>query len=495
MRVVIALLKHETNTFSPVPTPIERFGDGGPYWGEDARRAFKGTATPMGAYIDLAEAEGAEIVTPVAAEAWPSGPVRDDAYQRLTDAICASVAQGCDAVLLDLHGAMVTESLEDGEGMLLERVRRLAPSAPIAVALDLHANLSDRIVANATAVVGFKTYPHVDMYRTGMQAGRIAFDALKGICRPTMAWGNRPLLPNVMRMGTDEAPMRDLVAEAARMERAGALAVSVFGGFPHADVRDAGLAIVAVTDRDRARADGLCSDLLDMAWMARDGFVYHAEPLSASVARAKALTEGPILLIDHCDNCGSGGVQDVTVVLREVLRQGLEDVVAFAIRDPEAVARLIDAGVGARVMLPIGGKTDMPSIGLVGEPLMVEGTVRHISDGAYTIRGPMYTGVRVTMGRTVVLDTGSVEIVITERHHEPWDLGCLTSLGIDPRTRRYVLLKSRIHYRAGFHPIARHVIECAGAGVTTADLGSLRFERLRRPIFPLDPEAVEEIEV
>ena len=128
MRVVIALLKHETNTFSPVPTPLSRFGNGGPAWGEDAFRAYKGTATPMGAFIDLAEAEGADIVTPVAAEAWPSGPVHDDAYARLTDSILEEVAKGCDCVLLDLHGAMVTESLEDGEGELLARVRALAPA-------------------------------------------------------------------------------------------------------------------------------------------------------------------------------------------------------------------------------------------------------------------------------------------------------------------------------------------------------------------------------
>ena len=224
MRVVIALLKHETNTFSPVPTPLSRFGNGGSAWGEDAFRAYKGTATPMGAFIDLAEAEGADIVTPVAAEAWPSGPVNDDAYARLTDLILEEVAKGCDCVLLDLHGAMVTQSLEDGEGELLARVRALAPHVPVGVALDLHGNLSQKIVGNATAIAGFKTYPHVDMYETGDRVGRITLRALKGLSRPTMVWGNRPMLPHVMRMGTDEAPMRDLVEAARGFEEDGALA-------------------------------------------------------------------------------------------------------------------------------------------------------------------------------------------------------------------------------------------------------------------------------
>jgi microcystin degradation protein MlrC len=486
MRVVIALLKHETNTFSPVPTPLSRFGNGGPAWGEDAFRAYKGTATPMGAFIDLAEAEGADIVTPVAAEAWPSGPVHDDAYARLTDSILAEVAKGCDCVLLDLHGAMVTESLEDGEGELLARVRALAPHVPVGVALDLHGNLSQKIVGNATAIAGFKTYPHVDMYETGDHVGRITLRALKGLSRPTMVWGNRPMLPHVMRMGTDEAPMRDLVEAARGFEEDGALAVSVFGGFPHADIHDAGISVVTVTEDDRASAETICNGLLDVAWNRREEFVYHAEPLVRSVARARDLADGPVLLLDHSDNCGSGGTQDVTTVLAEIMRQGLKDVVAFAIHDPASVARLIEAGVGADVTLDVGGKLPMPAIGLIGKPLTVTGKVRVITDGEYTIRGPMYTGVRVGMGRTVVLDTGDVEIVLIERHHEPWDLGCLLSLGIDPAAKKYIMLKSRIHYRAGFQPIARHIVECAGKGVTTSDYSRLRFDRVRRPIFPLN---------
>ncbi|GEO42285.1 microcystinase C [Skermanella aerolata] len=485
MRVVIALLKHETNTFSPVPTPLSRFGNGGPAWGEDAFRAYKGTATPMGAFIDLAEAEGAEIVTPVAAEAWPSGPVHDDAYTRLTDSILVEVAKGCDCVLLDLHGAMVTQSLEDGEGELLARIRALAPDVPVGVALDLHGNLSQKIVGNATAIAGFKTYPHVDMYETGELVGRIVFRALKGLSRPTMVWGNRPMLPHIMRMGTAEAPMRDLVDAARGFEEDGALAVSVFGGFPHADIHDAGISVVTVTEDDRDSAETICNGLLDVAWNRREEFVYRAEPLARSVARARDLADGPVLLLDHSDNCGSGGTQDVTAVLAEIIRQGLKDVVAFAIHDPGSVAKLIEAGVGAEVTLDIGGKLPMPAIGLKAKPLTVTGKVRVITDGEYTIRGPMYTGVRVGMGRTVVLDTGTVEIVLIERHHEPWDLGCLLSLGIDPAARKYVMLKSRIHYRAGFQPIARHIVECAGEGVTTSDYGRLRFDRVRRPIFPL----------
>ncbi len=488
MRVVIAMMKHETNTFSPVPTPITRFGNGGPEWDGQALAAYEKTATPMGAFIDLARAEGAEIVTPVAAEAWPSGPVEDAAFARLSDAIAEEVDKGCDLILLDLHGAMVTESHEDGEGELVARLRGLAPETPIAVALDLHGNLSDKIVDNADVVTGFKTYPHTDMYETGELAGRIAFKALKGGCRPAMAWGNRPMLPHIMRQGSADSPMRELIAAARQAEAEGALAVSVFGGFPHADIHDAGISVVAVTDGDADGARAICDSILDRAWKNRHGFVYRSEPAAEAVARAAKLAEGPVLMLDHCDNCGSGGTQDVMTVLGEILRQGLEDVAAFAIHDPQAVDAMMEAGIGAEVTVDLGGKLDMPAIGKVGEPLSVTGRVKLLSDGQYTIRGPMYTGVTVGMGRTAVLDTGKVEIVVIERHHEPWDLGCLQSLGIEPAAKRFIMLKSRVHWRAGFWPVVRHVVECAGLGVTTSDYGQLKFRRVRRPIFPLDPD-------
>ena len=150
---------------------------------------------------------------------------------------------------------------------------------------------------------------------------------------------------------------------------------------------------------------------------------------------------------------------------------------------------MADAGIGAEVTLPLGGRLAMPAIGRAGEPLQVTGRVKLLSDGEFVIRGPMYTGVTVGMGRTAVLDTGKVEIVVIERHHEPWDLGCLRSLGIEPTAKRYIMLKSRVHWRAGFWPIVRHVVECAGPGVTTSDYEALTFSRVRRPIFPLDADA------
>jgi microcystin degradation protein MlrC len=287
-------------------------------------------------------------------------------------------------------------------------------------------------------------------------------------------------------MGTDDEPMKTLIEKARAEERRGLLAATVFGGFPLADMADAGMSAICIADGDAAAAGAAAERLMEAAWDQREAFFYRHEPLEAAVARAREMTEGPVLLLDHADNVGSGGTEDVMTVLREVMRQGLEDVAVAAICDPDAVRKMAAAGVGATVTLALGGKTEMPSIGKHGAPLEVTGRVRTLSDGEWIVRGPMYTGVKVTMGPTAVLDTGKVEIVVVSRHHEPWDQGVFTSVGIDPNTKRYLLLKSRIHYRAGFAPLARATITCDGEGVTTSDNTQLQFRNVRRPIFPLD---------
>jgi microcystin degradation protein MlrC len=274
------------------------------------------------------------------------------------------------------------------------------------------------------------------------------------------------------------------------MSSEGALAASLFTGFPHADVANAGLSALVVTDGDRRLAEELRDELLDRAWVERENFVYRLEPLAESVARAKAMPtqagDGPIILLDHYDNCASGGTMDTTAVLAEILRQGLRDVAVFAIYDPSAVQEAIAAGIGAPVELSIGGKMPMPAIDGENRPLRIAGTVKTISDGRYRNRGPMARGLAMAMGSAVVIDTGAQEIAVISRHVEPSDLNCLLALGIDPLQKRYLMLKSRIHWRAGLGKAAKAVVDCAGFGVCTSDYRQLDFKKVRRPIFPLD---------
>ena len=497
-RVVVAMMEHETNTFSPVPTPLERFGRGGfgvPR-GPEVYQRFKGTGTGLGAFLDVADEAGWEITSPIAANAAPSGAVQAGAYATMTDAICDAVAAGCDACFLDLHGAMVAETTTDGEGTLLARIRSMAPDLPIAISLDLHANMTDAIIDNATVAVGYKTYPHLDMYTAGEHAGRLLVRTLAGEIDPVMVWGSRPILAQTLRMGHEDEPMGPLLELARRHEAQGLLAASVFGGFPLADIWHAGLSVVTIADGDRARAEAVRDELLDAAWAERAEFVFDSRPLSETISEAKAFTEerdgpgeqpeGPIILLDHADNTASGGTQDTTAVLAEVLDQGLSRVAMFGICDPAAVAEMTAAGVGAEITIDLGGKVDMPTIGRTGEPLRVTGRVRALTDGVFTVTVPMGRGTQTDMGPTAVLEVGEVKIVVCSRNVEPWDPGCFRSVGIEPTEMDYLILKSRIHYRAGFADISWRDIPCNGVGVTSSDNTLFTFENVRRPIYPLD---------
>lgn len=493
MKLVIAQMKHETNTYSPVPTPLARFGTGSepPPEGAAAIAAYRGTGSAIGAFIELAEAAGAEITVPIAAAAWPSGPVQTAAYEHICERICSAVAAGCDGVLLDLHGAMVTEQHDDGEGELLRRLRTIAPNVPIGVALDMHTNLYDAMGEHASVIAGYQTYPHIDMHETGQRAGRALLAQLQGRSKPTMAWGRAAMLPHVMRQGSGDSPNRELQARCKQMEEQGALCASLFVGFPNADIEFAGLSAVVVTDNDPALARRWCDELLALAWEQRAAFVYQPEPLSTSIAKAlqlaagKPARSGPIVLLDHSDNCASGGTMDTMTVLGAMLDAGVRDAAAFAVFDPQAVQQMIAAGIGSSVTLPLGGKLDMPSLGLKGQPREVTGRVKLISDGRYRNLGPMARGEVNHMGPTVVLDTGGVQIVVISQHVEPHDLAAFECLGLNPNRLSMLMLKSRVHWRAGLGSLAHAVVECAGSGVCTSDYDALAFKKLRQPMYPL----------
>ena len=495
-RWVAAVLRHETNTFSPIPTPIKDFGrvgpTNGPATGDDTWRFYRNTNNPVAAYIDLAEKEGVELDFPFAGNAHPSAPAPDEILDICSEAVIASIKKGCDALFLDLHGAMVTHGFDDGEGELLRRFREAAPDLPIAVALDYHTNLSAQIVDNSTVICGYRTYPHIDMYDTGMRAGNTLIRALNGDIDPVMVWHSLPVLTHMNRHAPSMQPMQNVMERAIAAEADGKiLNASLFGCFPLSDIPHVGLSGIVVADGNRDRAERFLFDLMQELWDKREEFVFEVEPIEKSISAAKQMGagKGPIMLIDHGDNCGSGGNQDVMSVLAEVLEQGLDNVCAGPFSDAIAVNELIAAGVGAQVTVSLGGKIDMPAMSLKGEPLLVSGTVRRITDGSFTVTGPMFTGVQMNIGRTVVLDTGMVEIVICEGRFEPFDQGCFTHLGIDPSKKDFVLIKSRQHFRAGFEDIAREIVMVSGPGTCTSDYTLFPWKGIRRPVYPLDPDA------
>ena len=491
MKILLARMNHETNTFSPVPTPLKSFGDDGPLYGQAAYEASKGTRTGIAAFIDLVEQAGHEVVVAISATANPSDRVAAQAYTHIADTIVAAAA-GCDAVMLDLHGAMVAENTDDGEGTLLARVRAALPHAPIAVALDLHGKMTPEIANNADVVVSFKTYPHIDMYETGEHAGRLLLDMIAGRTKPVIAWRRLPLMVHTLRSRTDIGAMHEAVQMAKKAEQNGMLGVSVLAGFSLADIAAPCISVVAVADGDQQAAERCVDEIANFIWANRDGFVYESAPLSQSIAQAQLEADKPgakpVLLLEHGDNCMSGGTCDDMNVLHEALAQGLTDIVVGPICDPEAVAQMIAAGVGATITLKVGDKVPLTQLGINPVSRTLTGTVGRITDGEYVISGPTYTGQRIRMGRTVRLDCEQAQVMVTETPQEHWDLGIFEHIGIDPTKHRFVLLKSRMYCRPVFVPISKAVVECDGGGVTSSDYSRFPFNKISRPVYPLDKQ-------
>lgn len=492
LKIVVARLNHETNTFSPITTPLEAFS---PQWGDAAYRDQTGARTAMGAFLDIAQALDATVVTPLAAMANPSAAVSADAYTQMNDAILGAVAAGCDAIMLDLHGAMVAENAPDGEGLLLQRIRRIAPDTPLCVALDLHANVTQIMVDNADIIVSFKTYPHVDMYETGAHAGYLLADMLQKKIRPVLGWRQLPLLSATLTSNTSASAMQRAVQAATAAEaEAGVLAVSVFAGFPLSDFRDAGMSVVVVADNDAALADRVAEKIARSIWQERGDFVYASTPLRQSLAHAKRMAAaagaGPVLLLDHSDNVMSGGTCNTMDVLEAAMAEGLADIGVGPISDPEAVAALIRAGVGGVVTIALGNKISLTRQGIEKTPLTLTGKVLAITDGQFRVTGPIYTGSLLRMGKSVLFDIGVAQIVVTEERVEPYDLGVFTSLGLDPTQKTFLILKSRMYCRPVFVPISKGLEECDSdtGGPTSSNFNLFPIRNVRRPIYPLDAD-------
>jgi microcystin degradation protein MlrC len=307
-----------------------------------------------------------------------------------------------------------------------------------------------------------------------------------GRLRPTAAFRKPPILPPLGNQGTARGPMRRLYDLADEMERDPAvISVSVFAGFPHADIPDAGLAVYVVTDRDQERAERLADRLASVAWEHRAEFVHSALPVKDAVARALAAEGRPIVLADMADNTGGGAAGDGTEILRELLRVGARSAVVACLWDPAAVAACAGAGVGQRLTLDVGGKVDDRH----GAPVRVTGVVRTLSDGRFVHRGPMMRGLPGRLGTTAALDVDDVKLILISHRWQTLDPEMIRFTGIDPLGEKVLVVKSTIHYRAAFEPIAKEIIEVDAPGLSSSNLSRFAFKRVRRPMYPLDLDA------
>ena len=486
MRIAVGCIGHETNTFSPVATTIDNFKNGSYHHGDEIIAAFRGTRTITGGFLDVAEQLNLQPVPLLWAFATPSGMVEQAAYQTLKAEFLTLLqnAGKLDGVLLDLHGAMVTDELEDAEGDLIQAVREIVGETWIVTTLDLHANITAKMAQFSDVIIGFDTYPHVDCYERGFEAGQLLFGMNQGKIQPTMAYRQLPLLTAPPAQCTMKPPMIDVINALHALEtESGIVTATLSMGFPFADITDAGVSVLVTTNGDMALAEARADQFAADIWEMREQFTFNLHTVEDAIEIANHTDGNPIVLADGADNPGGGGPCDGTTILQKFIDADVQEAVIAVIADPESVAQAVEAGVGSGVRLNVGGKTDTQH----GAPVALTGLVKTLSDGRFIHKGPMGRGTAGNMGRTAVVQVGGIEIILTERRIQPYDAQVLRSVGIEPTARKLIALKSAVHFRADYTPIAHQILDVDTPGVHSPNLFSYRYQRLRRPVYPLDP--------
>lgn len=493
--VLTAELYHETNTFNRNLTEYHSFMDRFGFFGADAIRERGAANTELAGFLDTGRKHGWEIIHVLSASAEPAGYVTRDAFDRLAGRIVEAAEANqarLGGILLGLHGAMVTEFNEDGEGELLERLRKVVgPDMPIAITLDLHANVTPKMCALANIIVSYKTYPHIDMRERAQQAGDILHRTMQGEIKPRTLRVHRPMLDEANGGRTDIGPMISRIAEAVAYEKeAGVFAVSINAGFGNADIADVGPTVLVTHEGDEARHRAFAESIAEDMWQKRFEILNNYMPVeeAAAIAKAYQRAKGPIIIADYADNPGGGGYGDSTNLLAALLQAGIRDAGFGPIVDPETAQQLHRHKVGDKVALKLGGKTD-PRFG--GGPLEVTGEIKLISDGSYTGDGPMVGGLRLSFGPSAVIKVDDIEILVVTEPAQMLDLQQFRAFGIDPAAKTVIGLKSMQHFRAAFEPIAGKVIVCDSGALCTTYLDRLPYRNVPRPIHPLDRQMTQ----
>lgn len=486
MRIAVAGFMHESNTFNPLKADRAAFCAQSLAFGPALLDEWRDAHHEVGGFLEAARIEGFEPLPLVMAWATPSGPVVDAVLEEVVNHIIGEVKrQQPDGLLLALHGAMVAESYPDADGEVLARLRaELGPDFPIVITLDLHGNISKRVVAHSHAAVAYRTYPHVDQRERGRHAASLIVRMLRREIRPCQALAKPPLIVNILAQETDREPMKTVMAEVRALEKErGILAASLLPGFAYSDVPQMGPTLIVVTDGDPERARREADRLAERLWQARHQLTAQPPEAAEAVAQALKADRRPVVLVDCGDNVGGGSAGDGTVIFAEMLRQEATDSVV-CLYAPDAVTQCAAAGIGREVRFVVGGQVDR----LHGDPLPITGRVRVLHDGTYVEPEARHGGRRFNhMGLTALVETaGRNLLVLNSLRHPPFSLGQLTCLGIRPEQQRLLVVKAAIAYKAAYAPVAGTIIEVDTPGLTAVNPRRFAYQKIRRPMFPLE---------
>jgi microcystin degradation protein MlrC len=484
IRIAVGGFLHETNTFAPTKATYDDFVHGGGWpsmaRGADVLKVMRNINVGLAGFVEQAEANGWEMVPTISCGASPSAHVTKDAFERIVKVMVDGIASAgpLDAVYLDLHGAMVTEHLDDGEGEILARVRQvIGKDLPLVVSLDLHANVTPQMVEHADALIAYRTYPHVDMADTGRAAAKHLALLLRTGQRFAKAFRQLPFLIAISWQCTNDQPTKGIYQKLAALESDAVPTLSFAPGFPAADFPDCGPSVFAY-GRTQADADAAADDIAALIASHEndfDGRIFTPDEGVRYAMELATRASKPIVIADTQDNPGAGGDSDTTGMLRALVRNSATRAAIGVIYDPQSARAAHAAGVGATVTLAIGGKSGIPGDAPYRESFIVE----KLSDGQFVAPGPYYGGRDMDMGPSACLRIGDIRVVVSSHKAQLADQSMYRYVGIEPLEQSILVNKSSVHFRADFEPIAERLLICAAPGAMPADTAALPWTRLR----------------
>jgi microcystin degradation protein MlrC len=483
-RVAFGGFLHETNTFAPSKAGMEAFEQGGGWpiltRGEGVFDAVHNVNVGAAGFIEEGRRRGWTLLPSLWCAASPSAHVTREAFERITGDLVERIRAELpvDAVYLDLHGAMVTEHFDDGEGEILRRVRAaIGPDVPLVASLDLHGNVTPLMVDSADALIAYRTYPHVDMAETGKRSA----DYLAGIIgtsrRHAKAFRQLPFLIPIAWQATAMEPCRTIYGRRDALESEAVPTLSFLPGFPAADFPDCGPSLVAY-GASQAEADQAADVMAALVQASEEAFRGRVYTPDEGVQEAMRIAEGasrPVVISDTQDNPGAGGDSDTMGMAQALVRNGAKRAAIGLIVDPAAAQAAHAAGIGAAIRVPLGAKSRIPG----DAPLEAEFTVEALSDGNFVAGGPFYGGARMKLGPCACLRIGDVRIAVASRKAQMADQAMYRQVGIEPTEQAILVNKSSVHFRADFEPIAETILVCAAPGPMPVDPAQLPWKRLR----------------
>jgi microcystin degradation protein MlrC len=488
MRIAVGSLMEEANSFSPIPTTVATFESYYVYRGDELLTRYGDARTEVPGFLAVLKEAGAMPVPLIAAYAAASGTVTREAFDTLVGEMedRLRAAGPVDGLLLALHGALVVEDQPDGDGEIIERMRRiLGPNVPIGVSLDLHGHITPLKLQPNTFLIGYREYPHIDMFETGERTARILVDVVAGRRKmPAMALAKRPLLvtPTVTR--TTDGPFRPIALAARRMEKDGeVIHAALFPVQPWLDVPDLGFAALVCAE-DPASAQAAADRLADLMWAHRADFFPDLAPLDEAI-RIGLTSDGMTLVADAGDAPTGGSAADSPAVLAALIAGGADKsgrLSYLTLCDPPAVEASARAGLGNLVILSVGHHFSHND----GEPVAIAGTVVHLSDGRYTMTDGGPNGMELRMGPTAVIAIGGIRLLLRSQPSMEWDKAMYESQGLPLRAAALVFVKSPSHFRQSFGPLAARILVANTPGPTAPDMTRIPFTKVTRPLYPLD---------